>query len=65
MRKFKITGNQVQPLKETPSISKTEIKPLTEKLDSIHDMLPPRNPKEVRQFPSFALYYRKFCNKSW
>ena len=40
------------------------IRPLKDKLDTIHDMPAPRNSKEVKQFLSLVGYYRKFvpCN---
>ena len=34
--------------------------PLPEKLDSIQKMLPPKTPKEVKQFLGLIGYYRKF-----
>ena len=40
-----------------------EIEPLAEKLDSIQDMPPPINPKEVRLFLGLAGYYIKFAPK--
>ena len=36
------------------------ITPLPEKLDSIQKMLPPKTPKEVKQFCGLIGYYRKF-----
>ena len=36
------------------------IAPVPEKLESIQKMLPPRNPKEVKQFLGLISYYRKF-----
>ena len=36
------------------------ISPVPEKLESIQKMLPPRNPKEVKQFLGLIGYYRKF-----
>ena len=36
------------------------ITPLPEKLDSIQKMLPPKTPKEVKQFLGLIGYYRKF-----
>ena len=41
-------------------ISKTGIETLPEKLSSLQDMPPPRNPKEVKQFLDLAGYYRDF-----
>ena len=41
-------------------ISGEGITPLPEKLDSIEKMLPPQNPKEVKQFLGLIGYYRKF-----
>ena len=41
-------------------ISETGTEPLPEKLSSLQDMSPPRNPKEVKQFLGLASYYRKF-----
>ena len=41
-------------------ISADGIRPLKDKLDTIHDMPAPSNSKEVKQFLSLAGYYRKF-----
>ena len=41
-------------------ISGEGITPVPEKLESIQKMLPPTNPKEVKQFLGFIGYYRKF-----
>ena len=41
-------------------ISGEGIAPVQEKLESIQKMLPPRNPKEVKQFLELIGYYRKF-----
>ena len=41
-------------------ISADGIRPLKDKLDSIHDMPAPRNAKEVKQFLGLVGYYRKF-----
>ena len=41
-------------------ISGEGITPVPEKLESIQKMLPPRNPKEVKQFLGLVGYYRKF-----
>ena len=41
-------------------ISGEGIIPLPEKLESIQKMLPPRTPKEVKQFLGLIGYYRKF-----
>ena len=41
-------------------ISREGITPLPEKLENIHKMLPPQNPKEVKQFLGLIGYYRKF-----
>ena len=41
-------------------VSGEGITPLPEKLDSIQKMLPPKIPKEVKQFLSLIGYYRKF-----
>ena len=41
-------------------ISETGIEPLPEKLSSLQDLSPPRNPKEVKQFLGLTGYYRKF-----
>ena len=41
-------------------ISGEGIAPVPEKLESIQKMLPPRNPKEVKQFLGLIGYYRKF-----
>ena len=40
-----------------------DITPLTEKLDSIQKMLPPKTPKEIKQFLGLVGYYRKFVPK--
>ena len=41
-------------------VSGEGITPLPEKLDSIKKMLPPQNPKEIKQFLGLIGYYRKF-----
>ena len=41
-------------------VSEEGITPLPEKLDSIQKMLPPKTPKEVKQFLGLIWYYRKF-----
>ena len=41
-------------------VSGEDITPLPEKLDSIQKMLPPKTPKEVKQFLGLIGYYRKF-----
>ena len=41
-------------------VSREGITPLPEKLESIQKMLPPRTPKEVKQFLGLTGYYRKF-----
>ena len=41
-------------------ISDEGIHPLPEKLDTIHNMPKPRNPKEIKQFLGLCGYYRKF-----
>ena len=41
-------------------VSGEGITPLPEKLDSIQKMLPPKTPKEVKQFLGHIGYYRKF-----
>ena len=41
-------------------ISDDGIHPLSEKLDTIHNMPKPRNPKEIKQFLGLCGYYRKF-----
>ena len=41
-------------------ISADGIRPLKDKLDTIHDMPAPRNSKEVKQFLGLAGYHRKF-----
>ena len=41
-------------------VSGEGITPLPEKLDSIQRMLPPKTPKEVKQFLGLIGYYRKF-----
>ena len=41
-------------------VSREGITPLPEKLDSIQKMLPPKTPKEVKQFLGLIGYYRKF-----
>ena len=46
-------------------ISGEGITPLPEKLDSIQKMLPPQNPKEVKQFLGLIGYYRKFVPRFW
>ena len=40
-------------------VSGEGIEPLPEKLESLKEMTPPINPKEVRQFLGLAAYYRK------
>ena len=45
-------------------ISGEGITPLPEKLDSIQKMLPPKTPKEVKQFLGLIGYYRKFVPRS-
>ena len=42
-----------------PLVSGKGITPLPEKLKSIQNMLPPRNPKEVKQFLGLVGYYHK------
>ena len=44
-------------------VSGEGIEPLPEKLESLKEMPPPTNPKEVRQFLGLAGYYRKFVPK--
>ena len=39
------------------------IAPVPEKLESIQKMLPPQNPKEVKQFLGLIGYYRKFVSR--
>ena len=41
-------------------ISEEGITPVPEKLESIQKMVPPQNPKEVKQFLGLIEYYRKF-----
>ena len=41
-------------------ISGEGIAPVPKKLESIQKMLPPQNPKEVKQFLGLVGYYRKF-----
>ena len=41
-------------------VSGEDIMPLPEKLDSIQKMLPPKTPREVKQFLGLIGYYRKF-----
>ena len=41
-------------------ISDKGVHPLLEKLDTIHNMPKPKNPKEIKQFLSLCGYYRKF-----
>ena len=41
-------------------ISADEIRPLKDKLDTIHDMPAPHNSEEVKQFLGLVGYYRKF-----
>ena len=41
-------------------ISDKGIYPLPEKLDTIHNMPKPKNPKEIKQFLGLCVYYRKF-----
>ena len=43
-------------------VSGEGITPLPEKLDSIQKMLPPKTPKEVKQFLGLIGYYRKFVH---
>ena len=45
-------------------VSGEGITPLPEKLDSIQKMLPPKTPKEVKQFLGLIGYYRKFEPRS-
>ena len=42
-------------------VSGEGITPLPEKLDSIQKMLPPKTPKEIKQFLGLIDYYRSFC----
>ena len=44
-------------------VSGEGITPLPEKLDSIKKMLPPKTPKEVKQFLGLIGYYRKFISR--
>ena len=44
-------------------VSGEGITPLPEKLDSIQRMLPPKTPKEVKQFLGLIGYYRKFLSR--
>ena len=44
-------------------ISGEGITPLPEKLESIQKILPPKTPKEVKQFLGLIGYYRKFLPK--
>ena len=44
-------------------ISSEGIHPLPEKLDTIHNMPRPKNPKEIKQFLGLWGYYRKFCSQ--
>ena len=44
-------------------VSGEGIEPLPEKLESLKEMPPPTNPREVRQFLGLAGYYRKFVPK--
>ena len=46
-------------------ISGEGIAPVQEKLESIQKKLPPRNPKEVKQFLGLIGYYRKFVPHFW
>ena len=41
-------------------VSGEGVTPLPEKLNSIQEMLPPKTPKEVKQFLGLIGYYRKF-----
>ena len=41
------------------------IEPLLERLSSLQDMAPPRNPKEVKQFLGLAGYYRSYTKICW
>ena len=41
-------------------ISEKGVHPLPEKLDTIHNMPKPKNPKEIKQFFSLCGYYSKF-----
>ena len=41
-------------------VSGEGITPLPEKLDNIQKMLPPKTPKEIKQFLGLVGYYRKF-----
>ena len=49
---------QIQYLGHT--VLEEDITPLLEKLDSIQKMLPPKTPKEVKQFLGLIGYYRMF-----
>ena len=44
-------------------VSGEGITPLPEKLNSIQKMLPPKNPKEIKQFLGVIGYYRKFVSQ--
>ena len=44
-------------------VSGEGITPLPEKLSSIKKMLPPKSPKEVKQFLGLKGYYRKFVHR--
>ena len=46
-------------------VSGKGITPLPEKLESIQKMLPPKTPKEVKQFLGLIGYYRKFVPRFW
>ena len=46
--------------KRSHLISDKGIHPLPEKLDSIHNMPKPKNPKEIKQSLGLCGYYRRF-----